>query len=62
MRAHFGMGFLGLRRGRHFQGPRAGPHSQAQLYYDPNSTYFFTLDYKKCRMGRDRRGLQITRL
>ena len=21
---------------------------QAQLYYDPNSTYFFTLDYKKC--------------
>ena len=21
---------------------------EAQLYYDPNSTYFFTLDYKKC--------------
>ena len=21
---------------------------QARLYYDPNTTYFFTLDYKKC--------------
>ena len=20
---------------------------EAQLYYDPNTTYFFTLDYKK---------------
>ena len=26
----------------------AGTAVQAQLYYDPNSTYFFTLDYKKC--------------